>query len=167
MIEPISLGRMALFSDFPPNDLEVLAGTMREREFQEGETIVQQDERGRNAFVILHGSVRVERRVPFTNTFATISVLSRGAMFGILSVLDGKPRMASCLAASYAVVAEIAADDFQRLMGSTTPLGTRFQLVVARTLIRDLRRTNQRIAELAALETLEPALLVEGIGSPG
>jgi CRP-like cAMP-binding protein len=51
-------------------------------------------------------------------------------------------------------VLEITGDDFQRLTEASTPLGARFLMLVCRQLVRDLRLTNQRIAELAGLTTL-------------
>jgi CRP-like cAMP-binding protein len=60
----------------------------------------------------------------------------------------------SCRAVTEARVLEITAEDFQRLTEASTPLGARFLMLVCRQLVRDLRSTNQRIAELAGLATL-------------
>lgn len=80
-------------------------------------------------------------------------------------MLDGQPRMASCVAATDVHLAEISADDFGVLMNANTPLGTRFQHAVARSLIRDLRQTDQRIAELAGLERIDPEHLIRSVGA--
>ncbi len=151
------------FSEFPDHDLEVLVGICRVVSFPGGATIIEQGERGRAAYVLLEGEVEVERRLP-GGTRTTLGALGRGAIFGSVALLDGGARAASCLARTDVSVLELAGSDFQRLCEASTPLGARFLMVIARQLVRDLRGTNHRIAELAGLATLTPDDVASSVG---
>lgn len=160
---PAELREVPSFAEFPEHDLAVLSGIGRTLVFPAGTAIIEQGERARAAYVLIGGEVEVLRRLP-GGTRTRLGVLQRGAIFGAVALLDGGTRAATCLAYSDARVMEISADDFQRLAVATTPLGTRFLMATCRQLVRDLRRTNQRIAELAGLATLDPADIANSLG---
>jgi CRP/FNR family transcriptional regulator, cyclic AMP receptor protein len=143
------------FAEFPDHDLALLDGICRTLVFPAGSTIIEQGERARAAYVLYDGSVDVVRRLPGGNR-TSLGVLTRGAVFGGVALLDGGTRAVSCRAADEVRVLEITGEDFQRLTEASTPLGARFLMLVCRQLVRDLRLTNHRIAELAGLATLTP-----------
>lgn len=160
---PVELREVATFADFPDHDLAVLSGVGRTLVFPAGSAIIEQGERARAAYVLVTGEVEVVRRLPGGKR-TRLGILQRGAIFGAVALLDGGTRAATCLAHTDTHVLELAADDFQRLVGATTPLGTRFLMVTCRQLVRDLRRTNSRIAELAGLSTLSPDDIASTLG---
>lgn len=159
----LDLRSLELFAEFPDHDLDVLAGICRRLTFPADSAIIEQGERARAAYVLLSGEVEVVRRLP-GGTRTRLGVLQRGAVFGSVALLDGGLRAAACRAASEATVLEIAAADFQRLCEASTPLGARFLMLVCRQLVRDLRNTNHRIAELAGLATLTPEDVASSVG---
>ncbi|MSQ00714.1 MAG: cyclic nucleotide-binding domain-containing protein [Myxococcales bacterium] len=157
------LRTLELFREFPDHDLDVLTNIARTLTFAPESTIIEQGERGRAAYVVLSGEVEVIRRLP-GGTRTRLGVLQRGAVFGSVALLDGGQRAAICRAAGEVVVLEIASGDFQRLCAAATPLGTRFLMLVCRQLVRDLRTTNHRIAELAGLATLTAEAVASSVG---
>ncbi len=157
------LRTLELFAELPDHDVDVLASVCRTLTFAPETTLIEQGERGRAAYVLLNGEVEVIRRLP-GGTRTRLGVLQRGAVFGSVALLDGGNRAASCRAASEVLVLEIAADDFQRMCEASTPLGTRFLMLVCRQLVRDLRNTNHRIAELAGLATLTAEDVASSVG---
>lgn len=148
MIE-LLLGQVPMLRDFPAHDISVIAGVTRLLEFTDGTPIIEQGEKPRAAYILLDGQVEVVRRLPGGGR-TRLCVLEPGVLFGTVALIDGGNRSAGCVALGHVRVAELSADDFQRLSAAATPLGTRFQLAVVRQLIRDLRGTNSRIAELAS-----------------
>jgi CRP-like cAMP-binding protein len=143
------------FSEFPDHDLELLASIGRTLTFPAGSAIIEQGEKARAAYLLIQGDVEVLRRLPGGQR-TRLGMLQRGAIFGAVALLDGGSRAATCLAHGEVRTMELAADDFQRLVAASTPLGTRFLMSICRQLVRDLRGTNGRIAELAGLATLRP-----------
>ena len=162
-MNPADLRGLDAFSEFPDHDLQVLAGICRVVDFPAEASIVEQGEKGRAAYVILQGEVEVVRRLP-GGTRTTLGIIGRGAVFGSVALLDGGTRAASCRARTDARVVELGGSDFQRLCEASTPFGARFLMFVARQLVRDLRTTNHRIAELAGLATLTPDDVASSVG---
>ena len=84
-----SLGRLALFSDLPPESLEALAASMQEEEFGEGEWILRVGQENAGLRVILEGEVTVVIKG------IDRAVLHAGMFFGEISVLLDQPVGAS------------------------------------------------------------------------
>jgi flavin reductase (DIM6/NTAB) family NADH-FMN oxidoreductase RutF len=117
-----------LFASLAPEILQPILAAGTQRAFSAGETIVREGEPGDELYVILEGTVRVERAGRLLKTFG------RGEFFGEVAVLDGRPRSAD-------VVAETAATC----------------LSLPRDLLRDALASDPRAA-WAMLETLAARL---------
>lgn len=83
------LAALALFDGFTPRELERIAAAGEELALPAGRVIVDQGQTGREAFVVLEGSARVQRNG------RTISTVGPGAIIGELSLLDHGPRTAT------------------------------------------------------------------------
>ena len=144
------LQNLDYFQGMSMAEVEVVAGAMKEDAWWDGSVIVQQgDERG-SVYFVLEGSVRVERRLE-NGEIVTVGHLGPGAVFGVLGVMDEVPRAANCVSDGTTRCAVMNRTDFVDLMNGTTPLALRFQMAVLRCVARDIRSTNSRLAELAAL----------------
>jgi len=84
-----ALRAVPLFSDLSNRDLKRLAGSMNERTFAPGETVVSQGTGGVGFFVILDGRAKV------TQDGETRGVLGPGDYFGEMALIDGDDRAAS------------------------------------------------------------------------
>ena len=131
-------------------EVEVVAGAMKEDAWWDGSVVVQQGDQKGSVYFVLEGSIRIERRLE-NGEIVTVGHLGPGAVFGILGVLDGAPRAANCVSEGTCRCAVMNRSDFMDLMNGTTPLALRFQVAVLRCLARDIRTTNSRLAELAAV----------------
>jgi CRP/FNR family transcriptional regulator, cyclic AMP receptor protein len=83
------LGRLALFADLPPAEIEAIVRSCNEVSFGESEWIIRQGDVTSDVYLIVEGEVAVviedeDRRA-----------LSKGAFFGEVSVLLGEPASAS------------------------------------------------------------------------
>jgi CRP-like cAMP-binding protein len=81
-----------VFSSLRPELLARIQTAGEERVFADGETIVRAGEPGNELFVILEGTVRVERGGQPVRT------LEAGELFGEIAVLDGRERTADVVA---------------------------------------------------------------------
>eukprot|EP01043_Picozoa_sp_COSAG02_P038220 COSAG02_NODE_2931_length_7716_cov_3.042536_3_plen_1414_part_00 len=118
-----SLRTMALMKGLAAEQLTAIASTMESVNFDEGEAICRQGDRGDFFYVVERGKVRV------VSTDAAVSgqpdgveselgVLGRGKYFGELALLGDAPRAASCVAASQDVAClRLNAEGFTRLLG--------------------------------------------------
>jgi flavin reductase (DIM6/NTAB) family NADH-FMN oxidoreductase RutF len=81
-----------VFSSLPPDLLARIRDAGAERSYPGGETIVRAGEPGSELFVILEGSVRIER------SGRPVRSLGAGELFGEIAVLDGRERTADVVA---------------------------------------------------------------------
>jgi flavin reductase (DIM6/NTAB) family NADH-FMN oxidoreductase RutF len=82
-----------VFGALPPEQLQRLLAAGDEREFQDGEAIVRAGEPGSELYVVLEGTVRIERGG------RTLATFGAGEVVGEVAVLDGRPRSADIVAA--------------------------------------------------------------------
>ena len=151
------LSGLDYFSGMKAQEVEVVAGAMREDAWWDGSVVVQQGDQKGSVYFVLEGSIQVERRLE-NGEIVVVGHLGPGAVFGILGVLDGAPRAATCVAQGTVRCAIMDRKDFLDLMNGATPLAMRFQVAVLRCLARDIRSTNGRLTELAALPSCKLTL---------
>ena len=83
------LASVPLFAACSQKDLQRIARASDEVQIPAGRTLVKQDDVGRECFVLVDGSVKVERNG------RKLATLGPGAYFGELSLLDKGPRTAT------------------------------------------------------------------------
>ena len=84
-----------------------------EQDFDNDALICTQGEIGQNLYVVLSGTVRVYRTEP-DGRVVHLARLQKGQSFGELSLVEGKPRLASVVAEGAVRVLAISADAFQQ-----------------------------------------------------
>lgn len=95
----MELRRVPLFERLGPEDLQRVAAVAVERSFETDTPIVREGELGDELFIILEGSVRVERAEP-DGGIRRIRGYQPGDHFGELAVLRERPRAATVVAES-------------------------------------------------------------------
>jgi CRP/FNR family cyclic AMP-dependent transcriptional regulator len=88
-----ALATINLFKDLHPEGLARIAGICAEESFGLGEVIFREGEVGDKLYMILDGQVRISREVSGMGEEA-LAVLSAGAAFGEMSLIDDFPRSA-------------------------------------------------------------------------
>jgi CRP-like cAMP-binding protein len=89
-----TLGRLALFADLTPTQLEAVAHSHEEDVFAEGERVLRRGLSGGNFYVILEGEAAVEIDGQERHR------LARGDFFGEISALTGEPPTADVVAST-------------------------------------------------------------------
>lgn len=158
MIPTDRIGGIPAFFGLDTRSLSAIAAMMHERAYPPGAAILEQGRRMGGVFALLEGHVRVERQLPDGATVDLVT-LGPGAMFGVLAALDGGARAASCVARDDVVCAVMPRMEFMEMMEGRSRTSLAFQIGVLRDLYKDLRATNQRLAELVALPEQELALV--------
>ena len=105
-----SLGRLALFADLTPSQIEAIAHSHEEDVFAEGERVLRRGLSGGDFFVILDGEAAV--RVGDEE----LARLSRGDYFGEIAALTSDPPSADVVATSVLRCLVIPAAQLERLL---------------------------------------------------
>lgn len=88
------LSRVEIFSSLGNRDLKAVAKSCSESEYEDGEYLCRQGERGVAAFLIVSGEIRIENEQEEGET-TVLATLGQGAIVGELSIIDGANRVAS------------------------------------------------------------------------
>lgn len=154
MIDASHLQNIPAFQGFDERSRLAVSAMMRLHEVEDGHVLIKQGSRTGGAFALLQGEARVVRDLPGSRS-VDIGALKRGQLFGLLSCIDGIPRGATVVARGKALVGEVPREAMSELLQGRTIIALRFQVAVCRTLFREVRSTNLRLAELAAVPDTE------------
>ncbi len=144
------LREIPLFEALATDDLAILASRLAKRTYRAGQVIFNQGESGDEMYIVADGQVNIylpgdaSRRV-------SLKDLARGEYFGELGLFDDKPRSASALATTDAV-----------LLGLTRPMLAAYlehrpqaAMPILRTMAERLRETNALLSQRAAKNAVE------------
>lgn len=150
MDRPALLRTIPMFEGLGDEDLEALASTLEDRTFSAGQMIFNQGDPGDAMYLIAEGHVNIHlpgeasRRV-------SLKDITRGEYFGELALFDSKPRSASALATTDALLLELSRETLSGYL--TRRPGA--AMAILRTIAERLRETNKMISERAAKNVVE------------
>jgi len=105
------LRRVPLFATFKARDLELVGRLADEVDVPAGRVLTREGEVGHEFFVIVSGTVRIERAGKLLNT------LGPGDFLGEIALIDGRPRTATATAVGPARLLVLASREFASLTG--------------------------------------------------
>lgn len=141
------LAHVPMFRDMTPAELVPLAAACNVVSFRPSEEIVRQGEPGDSIYVILDGRVEVLAHIERNGvqTESVVSWLVAGDALGELSLLDGQPRSATCMAMTDTTCLCLGRDEFLAAVQRHWTLAHSLLAVVADR----LRHADKRLAEHA------------------
>jgi len=142
-----ALRRTWLFADLDEDALASIAKLAQPVEVARQRLIVQQGEQGGALYLILEGLVKICAYTPEGREIV-FALLGKGAFFGEMALLDGRPRSASVYALEDTKLARIRREDFQRLLLDRPVVALR----LLEALSDRLRAANRRLAEIGSLD---------------
>jgi CRP-like cAMP-binding protein len=128
-------------------DADHIAAAMRVEDYPDGHVFVYQEKLSKELHLLLKGTVKACRYGP-TGRRHTLRVLQPGDFFGMLSLSDGKPAAANCVANGEVRVASLPFTAYMLLYQPGSDLGCRFQYLLASQLARDLRYRHAMLRNL-------------------
>ena len=123
--EALSAPEGSILGALPPAMREKLLSAGEEHEFEPGDTVIRQGERGADAFVILSGYARVVR------DGRDVTRLGAGQFFGEVAMLDGRPRTADVVAETRLRCIALSRETVQRALRAEPDLAWRVLEVLA------------------------------------
>jgi uncharacterized membrane protein len=113
--EAQSLARVPLFRRLEPHELEHLAEEVDQVNYQAGETIFHEHDRGDALYILEEGTVRIWVMDEDVHE-VTLAELTPGDFFGELAVLDRGERSSSATAITDIHLHRLSSDDFQQFL---------------------------------------------------
>ena len=144
------LRTIPMFSDLATEDLDALSHALVEKHITAGQMIFHLGDAGDAMYIVADGDVNIHlpgeasRRV-------SLKDISRGEYFGELALFDDKPRSASALATTNAVLLELGRDTLSGYLERRPKAA----MAILRTMAERLRETNAMLSERAAKNVVE------------
>ena len=135
------LGKVELFSDLSPEELERLAEVAVPRSYDTGEIIFRAGDTGDTCFVLRSGSVKVTRRHTDGRAI-TLAELRPGQIFGELAMFSGEERSATVETLEPTTAVALLAGDVRRTLADHPEIAVKMLAGLADR----LRHANERIA---------------------
>ena len=144
-----------LMQDFTPAEADLLGSVMIRVRAQPGQVLIAEDDASDWMMLLLSGTVDVIKRkigadVDAEEPGATtrLAVLKDGASLGEMSMLDGEPRYASCIALTEVEAAVLTRSGVARLIVSQPAVGAKLLVKITQLLAQRLRNTSNQVIRL-------------------
>ena len=133
-----------LFENFNLTEILELSRFMRVYRAEPGVEIIREGESGDFMVLLIEGRIEVFKQDRW-NAPRLIAVIAPGQSFGEMSMIDGEPRFASCIAAESCMIAVLSRDSLARIILEQTTLGAKILMELVLMLSQRLRQTSSRL----------------------
>lgn len=135
---------IALFEDFEADELEHLAAYMECYRAPAGSEIIREGDLGDFMLLLIEGGVEILRK-DTTGVPARIGTAGPGKTLGEMSVIDGEPRFASCIATSELVFAVLDRAHLIKLISAEPAIGVKILMELLMLLNQRLRVVSKQL----------------------
>jgi CRP-like cAMP-binding protein len=122
------LRAVPLFSDLDERDLQAVGVLAREVTIPAGATLMAEGEPGDAFFVIVEGTVRIEKGG------RPVRSMTAGGFLGEISLLDGRPRTATAVAVTDCRILRLEQHEFDRLLETFPSVHDKVRTAITRRL---------------------------------
>ena len=150
-----------LLENFSPGEVRLLAHFMEVYRAQPGVEMIREGEGGDLMMLLIEGRVDVAKRDRW-NTPQLIAQVEPGRTLGEMSMIDGEPRFATCVAVEPTLVAVLNRENLARIIVEQPLLGAKLLMELVLMLSQRLRATSAKLLDLID----EPPQRLPGI-APG
>lgn len=133
-----------LFEDLTPNEIALLCEQMDCYAAKRGETILREGDSGDFLLIILTGEVSVIKE-EHLKAPKLITTVGPGASLGEMSLIDGQPRFANCIAREPTDFAVLTRENLYDILTFNPVLGNKVVLMLLQILSRRLRETSEKL----------------------
>lgn len=140
------VGRSQFFAEFSREDISILAGYMDVYRAQPGEVIIREGDHGDFMLLLVEGVVDILKR-GLRGHDQHMTSAGPGMTLGEMSMIDGEPRFATCLATKVAVFAVLTRDSMARIILDEPALGSKILVKLVTMLSSRLRHTSARLLQ--------------------
>lgn len=148
-----------LLENFTPAEVNLLAQFMEVYRAADNMEIIREGDGGDFMLIVIQGRVEVRKRDRY-NTPQLIAVVEPGHALGEMSMIDGEPRFATCVAMEPALVAVLDRESMARIIVEQPLLGAKVLMELVLMLSQRLRATSDRLMELLDEQGQRTAVLL-------
>jgi hypothetical protein len=141
------LDHIKLFEDFEGDDLDTLARYMTCYLAPSGTEIIREGAPGDFMLLIIEGSVEI-LKVDNAGLPTRIGMAGPGKTLGEMSVVDGEPRFASCMAVVDTLFAVLDRDNLSRIIADEPRIGVKLLMELLMLLNQRLRNVSTELVKL-------------------
>jgi len=143
----VLIPRCRLLENFSESEVRLLAHFMEVFRAEAGTEIIREGDGGDFMLLIVEGRVEVQKR-DSSNRQQVIAVADGGRTLGEMSMLDGEPRFATCVATEPTIVAALDRERLARIIVEQPMLGSKILMELVLMLSQRLRATSARLLGL-------------------
>jgi len=136
-----------LLENFTPAEVNLLSHFMEVYRAADNMEIIREGDGGDFMLIVIQGRVEVRKRDRY-NTPQLIAAVEPGHTLGEMSMIDGEPRYATCVAMEPALVAVLDRESLARIIIEQPLLGAKILMELVLMLSQRLRATSNRLMEL-------------------
>ncbi len=140
------VGRSLFFAEFSREDIMLLAGYMDVYRAQPGEVIIRESDGGDFMLLIIEGAVDILKK-GLRGEQQHMTSVGPGMTLGEMSMIDGEPRFATCIATEPALFAVLHRDDMAKIILDQPSLGSKILVKLVSMLSARLRQTSARLLQ--------------------
>ena len=152
---------LPLFSQLAPEPLTRLLGALTVRDLDTDGVAVEEGSEGREAFVVVRGTLRAERRAHPGAEPTLLAVLGPGAIFGEMALVSSAPRAASVFAQEPTTLLVVARDALESIAETEPAIGRELGSYCRSRMLANLVRTSALLCALPATERASVLALFE------
>jgi len=136
-----------LLENFSQPEVLLLAHFMQVYRAAAGAEIIREGDGGDFMLMLLEGRIEVHKRDRW-NTQQLLAEVESGRTLGEMSMIDGEPRFATCIAAEPSLIAVLDRESLARIIVEQPLLGAKVLMELVLMLSHRLRATSQRLLGL-------------------
>jgi CRP/FNR family cyclic AMP-dependent transcriptional regulator len=146
MVEALAdmLGRSKFFQDFTPDDIRKLSQFMTVYRAEAGDTIIREGNTDDYMLFILEGRINIVKTDAHGERHPMASV-GPGSTLGEMSMIDGEPRFATCIALDATTFSVFPRDSMVRIILEEPQLGAKILIKLVTMLSQRLRDTSSSL----------------------
>ena len=138
------VGRSQFFAEFSREDISILSGYMDVYRAQPGETIIREDDPGDFMLLIIDGGIDITKRA-MRGEQRLMTRVGPGMTLGEMSMIDGEPRFATCVAVEATTFAVLTRDGMAEIILDQPSLGAKILVKLVTMLSMRLRQTSDKL----------------------
>lgn len=138
------VGKSQFFAEFSKDDISILAGYMEVYRAQPGEILIREGDEGDFMVLIVDGEVDILKRSHRAEQQHMTSA-GPGMTLGEMSMIDGEPRFATCMASQPTTFAVLTRDNMAKIILDHPGLGSKILVKMVTMLSLRLRQTSARL----------------------
>jgi CRP-like cAMP-binding protein len=140
------VGRSLFFAEFSREDISILAAYMDVYRVRTDQIIIRETDGGDFMLLVIEGAVNILKK-GLRGEQQHMTAAGPGMTLGEMSMIDGEPRFATCIATESTVFAVLHRDDMAKIILDQPSLGSKILVKLVSMLAARLRQTSARLLQ--------------------